>query len=100
MWVIPSSTASRSTATAAPRSAGGPNTCGPASCIAPYPILVRVRPSARVKVPPGSVVAAITVALLHDQGSASGSVRVFVPAPGAGLLGLRLRRSLEQGRVV
>ena len=38
MWLMPSSTAARSTATAASRSAGGPNTPGPASCIAPYPI--------------------------------------------------------------
>src|SRR5699024_1697538 len=33
-----------------------PNTCGPASCIAPYPMRVTVRSSARVYVPPGSVV--------------------------------------------
>ena len=37
MWLIPSATTSRSTATASSRSCGGPNTWGPASCIAPYP---------------------------------------------------------------
>ena len=46
-------TASRSTAMAASRSAGGPNTCGPASCIAPYPMRVTVRSSASANVPPG-----------------------------------------------
>ena len=35
MWVIPASTAARSTASAPSRSAGGPMTHGPASCIAP-----------------------------------------------------------------
>src|SRR6266851_471719 len=58
MCVIPSSRASRSTATAASRSAGGPNTCGPANCIAPYPMRVTVRSSAMMNVPPGSVLAA------------------------------------------
>src|SRR5437773_10288152 len=35
MWVIPSLTTSCRTAIALLWSAGGPNTCGPASCIAP-----------------------------------------------------------------
>lgn len=52
MCVIPRSTASRRTATAASRSAGGPNTCGPASCMAPYPMRVTVRSLAMVNVPP------------------------------------------------
>src|SRR3954452_8050093 len=43
MWSTPSSTARRSTATAASRSSGGPITCGPASCMAPYPIRFTVR---------------------------------------------------------
>src|SRR5712692_3263162 len=64
MCVIPSSIASRSTATAASRSAGGPNTCGPANCIAPYPMRVTVRFSAMVNVPPGSVLAAMRIPLL------------------------------------
>src|SRR5260370_5544386 len=64
MCVIPSSIASRSTATAASRSAGGPNTCGPANCIAPYPMRVTVRSSAMVNVPPGSVLAAMRIPLL------------------------------------
>src|SRR3954463_13050319 len=38
MWSTPSSTARRRTASAASRSRGGPNTPGPASCIAPNPI--------------------------------------------------------------
>src|SRR4051812_26672523 len=38
MWSTPSSTARRSTASAWSRSRGGPNTPGPASCIAPNPI--------------------------------------------------------------
>src|SRR5258708_31419828 len=61
MCVMPSATAARSTATAAARSAGGPNTCGPgtAKCIAPYPMRVTVRSAARVNVPPGRVVAAV-----------------------------------------
>src|SRR5579875_3694583 len=49
---MPRSTASRNTATAASRSAGGPKTCDPASCIAPYPMRVTARSAARVKVPP------------------------------------------------
>src|SRR3954447_17255684 len=43
MWSTPSSTARRSTATAASRSSGAPITCGPASCMAPYPIRFTVR---------------------------------------------------------
>jgi hypothetical protein len=35
MWLMPRSTAARSTAIAASRSFGGPKTPGPASCIAP-----------------------------------------------------------------
>ena len=38
MWSTPSSTARRRTASAASRSRGGPNTPGPASCMAPNPI--------------------------------------------------------------
>src|ERR1700735_4208024 len=38
MWSTPSSTARRSTARAASGSLGGPNTPGPASCIAPKPM--------------------------------------------------------------
>src|SRR5262249_17398508 len=72
MWVMPSPTASRSTATAASRSAGGPNTCGPANCIAPYPIRVTVRSSARVNVPPGSVFAAIRTRLSRLPRSVAG----------------------------
>src|SRR5882757_9140267 len=56
MWVIPRLTTSRRTAIAPSRSAGGPNTCGPASCIAPYPMRVRIKSSASLNVPPGSVV--------------------------------------------
>ena len=37
-------------------SAGGPNTCGPANCMAPYPTRVRIKSSASLNVPPGSVV--------------------------------------------
>ena len=40
---------------AASRSAGGPKTPGPANCIAPYPMRVTVKSSAKVNVPPGSV---------------------------------------------
>src|SRR3954449_7905493 len=38
MWSTPSSTARRRTARAAAGSLGGPNTPGPASCIAPKPM--------------------------------------------------------------
>src|SRR2546423_14549552 len=38
MWSTPSSTARRNTACAATGSGGGPNTAGPASCIAPKPM--------------------------------------------------------------
>src|ERR1700728_1720870 len=38
MWSTPSSTARRSTALAFSGSLGGPNTPGPASCIAPKPM--------------------------------------------------------------
>src|SRR4029434_3875868 len=55
MWLMPIRTASRNTDTASLRSAGGPNTCGPASCIAPYPILVTTRSSDMAYVPPGRV---------------------------------------------
>src|ERR687895_746772 len=44
MWSTPSSTARRSTASAASRSRGGPKTPGPASCIAPNPIRPTGRP--------------------------------------------------------
>src|SRR5438046_2865883 len=44
------------TASAPSWSAGGPNTCGPASCMAPYPMRVRIKSSASLNVPPGSVV--------------------------------------------
>src|SRR5579859_1253397 len=51
MCVIPRASTSCSTATAVVRSAGGPNTCGPASCIAPYPMRVTIRSSAIRNVP-------------------------------------------------
>src|SRR3954452_7645456 len=38
MWLTPSATARRRTAISASRSAGGPITCGPSSCMAPYPM--------------------------------------------------------------
>jgi hypothetical protein len=44
MWSTPSSTARRSTASAASRSRGGPKTPGPASCIAPNPMWPIGRP--------------------------------------------------------
>src|SRR5919106_929963 len=47
MWSTPSSTARRSTASAASRSRGGPKTPGPASCIAPNPMRPMGRPSNR-----------------------------------------------------
>src|SRR5207245_2362583 len=50
MWSTPSCTARRRTASASSRSRGGPNTRGPASCIAPKPIRLIVR-SPRSKVP-------------------------------------------------
>src|SRR6266436_6260225 len=56
MWVIPSLTTSRRTASAPSWSAGGPNTWGPASCMAPYPTRVRIKSSASLNVPPGSIV--------------------------------------------
>src|SRR6476469_3842856 len=46
MWLTPSPTARRSTACAPSRSRGGPNTPGPASCIAPKPMrLIGLSPS-------------------------------------------------------
>src|ERR1700722_3316393 len=57
MWLMPSSTAMRSTARAPSLSAGGPNTPRPASCIAPSPIRFTVSPGASVNVPPSCVCA-------------------------------------------
>src|SRR5882724_960737 len=56
MWLIPRLTTSRRTAIAPSWSTGGPNTCGPASCMAPYPTRVRVKSSASLNVPPGRIV--------------------------------------------
>src|SRR5689334_18547968 len=42
MWFTPASTASLRTATASEMFWGGPQTCGPASCIAPYPMRLSV----------------------------------------------------------
>src|SRR5690606_8126120 len=60
MWVMPSSTTSRRTARAPSRSAGGPITPGPASCMAPYPNRVTVSPPI-VQVPPGRVVVVVSM---------------------------------------
>src|SRR5262249_28280598 len=92
MWVMPSSTASRSTATAASRSAGGPNTCGPASCIAPYPIRVTMRSPARANVPPASVVAAMHTPSSLPRGAA-GTSPSRLPATASALGDSRLRSS-------
>src|SRR6185312_124672 len=56
-------TASRSTATAWSRSAGGPNTPGPASCIAPNPTRLTVR-SPSWYAPPGSELAEVIASCL------------------------------------
>src|SRR5579875_1225450 len=53
MWLMPSSTAVRSTRIASSRSLGGPNTCGPASCMAPYPTRVSSKSPTGYR-PPGS----------------------------------------------
>src|SRR3954452_10710135 len=45
MWLTPSSTARRSTATASSRSRGGPLTPGPGSCMAPKPTWGTGRPA-------------------------------------------------------
>src|SRR3954452_12393532 len=45
MWLTPSSTARRSTATASSRSRGGPLTPGPGSCMAPKPTRCTGRPA-------------------------------------------------------
>src|SRR5215469_13712545 len=56
MWFTPAATASRSRATAASGSRGGPHTPGPASCIAPYPMRRKVMEEpGSVKVPPSLV---------------------------------------------
>src|ERR671923_2252 len=53
MWSTPSSTARRRTARAASGSRGGPNTPGPASCIAPKPMRFTVK-EPRLVMAPGS----------------------------------------------
>src|SRR5271156_360783 len=64
MWSTPLATASRSTASAPCRSFGGPNTPGPASCIAPYPARFTVRvPSENVP----ALLMSITAFLLHSS---------------------------------
>src|SRR6266487_4210637 len=68
MWVIPRLTTSRRTAIAPSWSAGGPNTCGPANCIAPYPMRVRIKSSASLNVPPGSVVDVVRFLLVFMFG--------------------------------
>src|SRR5215211_2913965 len=72
MWSTPSSTARRRTAIAASRSRGGPNTPGPASCIAPKPMRLTVL-SPRVP------------------------VFVVVMDPGCASVGVRTRRGLILG---
>src|SRR5438270_7513808 len=54
MWLTPSSMTRRNTASAVPRSRGGPHTPGPGSCMAPKPIRATCRP-ARKAVPPGGI---------------------------------------------
>src|SRR6266571_3225635 len=54
MWLTPSSMARRNTASAVPRSRGGPQTPGPGSCMAPKPTRATCRP-ARKAVPPGGI---------------------------------------------
>src|SRR3954471_1567126 len=65
MWFTPSSTVRRRTAIAASRSAGGPITCGPASCMAPYPMRWTER-SPRVYEPDFSAVN-VMPRLLHRE---------------------------------
>src|SRR4029077_1587503 len=56
MWLTPASTAARRTAIAALKSRGGAKACGPANCIAPYPMRFRVIDEpGRVKLPARSV---------------------------------------------
>src|SRR3954447_22521001 len=74
MWFTPSSTARRRTAIAASRSSGGPITCGPASCMAPYPMRWTER-SPRGKEPDFSAVN-VMPRLLHRR---AGS---HAPGPG------------------
>src|SRR5215212_9734825 len=54
MWFTPSPTAVLRARSARSRSAGGPNTCGPASCIAPYPIRATSRSPPSFHVPAAS----------------------------------------------
>src|SRR5215472_9003771 len=66
MWLTPRDTASRSTATAASRSFGGPKMPGPASRMAPYPIRVTVR-SPIVNVPADSALPATRTPFHGDR---------------------------------
>src|SRR3954466_7171772 len=68
MWLMPRARTSRSTASAPSWSAGGPKTCGPASCMAPYPTRVTVR-SPIVQVPPGSDVVEVVMPPLCVAGA-------------------------------
>src|SRR4030088_2813492 len=61
MWSTPSSTARRRTATAASGSAGGPNTPGPASCMAPNPIRLTGSVPPKLQVPALAAVTAFAV---------------------------------------
>src|ERR1700761_8653272 len=70
MWLMPSSTTLRSTAMAASSSSGGPNTPGPASCIAPKPIRVTssVLPNFQV---PAAVTFSLLMGPVHQSGGAA-----------------------------
>src|SRR5207302_867787 len=63
--------ARRSTARAVARSRGGPETCGPGSCMAPYPMRATGRP-ARTAVPPGGSIRWWTVIICSLLSSQSG----------------------------
>src|SRR3984957_11399763 len=70
MWSTPLATASRSTASAASRSFGGPNTPGPASCIAPYPTRFTVRaPSANAPALPMSIMSLLLWLIVNIHSS-------------------------------
>src|ERR1700740_1291666 len=90
---MPSSTASRSTAIASARSAGGPKTPGPASCMAPYPMRVTVRSSPIVNVPPGSVFVGIQRSSLGSTATATTCRSATTTAACRARAGARARRS-------
>src|SRR3954471_24580384 len=107
MWSTPSSIARRSTARAASGSRGGPNTPGPASCIAPQPLrLIGLSPRnvvvfiwlARWSRPDLSEFEQFEPERLDLPNDAEHRRAIFKQSSQLGLGALRLRQHRREGR--